>query len=74
MIIDVHGHMSAPAELWAYKAVLLASRGAHGRGGVTVTDEQLQQSLHAKETFGAGHLDLLDKHRTRKPTTSSAVR
>jgi OH-DDVA meta-cleavage compound hydrolase len=64
MIIDVHGHMSAPAELWAYKAVLLASRGAHGRGGVTVSDDQLHESLHAKETFGAGHLDLLDQHRT----------
>jgi predicted TIM-barrel fold metal-dependent hydrolase len=64
MIIDVHGHMSAPAELWAYKAVLLAARGAHGRGAVHVTDDQIRASLQAKETFGAGHLDLLDKHRT----------
>jgi OH-DDVA meta-cleavage compound hydrolase len=64
MIIDVHGHMSAPVELWAYKAVLLAARGAHGRGSVTVTDDQIRASLHAKETFGGGHLDLLDKHGT----------
>jgi predicted TIM-barrel fold metal-dependent hydrolase len=64
MIIDVHGHMSAPAELWAYKAVQLAGRGAHGRGKVTVSDDQIRESYQAKETFGAGHVDLLDKHRT----------
>jgi OH-DDVA meta-cleavage compound hydrolase len=64
MIIDVHGHMSAPAELWAYKAVQLAGRGAHGRGRVTVSDDQIRESYHAKETFGAGHVDLLDKHGT----------
>ena len=38
MIIDCHGHISAPVELWAYKGTLLAHRGAHGRGGVRVTD------------------------------------
>jgi OH-DDVA meta-cleavage compound hydrolase len=64
MIIDVHGHMSAPAELWAYKAVQLAGRGAHGRGKVTVSDDQIRESYQAKETFGAGHVDLLDKHGT----------
>ena len=64
MIIDVHGHMSAPAELWAYKAVQLAGRGAHGRGKVTVSDDQIRESYHAKETFGAGHVDLIDKHGT----------
>jgi predicted TIM-barrel fold metal-dependent hydrolase len=64
MIVDVHGHMSAPAELWAYKAVQLAGRGAHGRGKVTVSDDQIRESYHAKETFGAGHVDLLDKHGT----------
>ena len=64
MIIDVHGHMSAPAELWAYKAVQLAGRGAHGRGKVTVSDDQIRASYQAKETFGAGHVDLLDKHGT----------
>ena len=64
MIIDVHGHMSAPAELWAYKAVQLAGRGAHGRGKVTVSDDQIRESYSAKETFGAGHVDLIDKHGT----------
>ena len=33
MKIDVHGHLSAPDSLYAYKANLLAHRGAHGRGG-----------------------------------------
>jgi predicted TIM-barrel fold metal-dependent hydrolase len=56
--------MSAPAELWAYKAVQLAGRGAHGRGKVTVSDDQIRESYQAKETFGAGHVDLLDKHGT----------
>ena len=32
MKIDVHGHLSAPESLYAYKANLLAHRGAHGRG------------------------------------------
>jgi OH-DDVA meta-cleavage compound hydrolase len=64
MIIDIHGHMSAPAELWAYKAVQLAGRGAHGRGAVRVSDDQIRASYHAKETFGDGHIDLLDKHKT----------
>ena len=41
MIIDVHGHVSAPTELWAYKANLLSARGAHGRGGVNVSDDEL---------------------------------
>ena len=38
MRIDVHGHVSAPAQLGAYRSVLLASRGSHGRGMV---DRQL---------------------------------
>jgi hypothetical protein len=33
MILDVHGHVSAPDGLYAYKANLLSRRGAHGRGG-----------------------------------------
>jgi OH-DDVA meta-cleavage compound hydrolase len=64
MIIDVHGHMSAPAELWAYKAVQLAGRGSHGRGKVNVSDDQIRAAYQAKETFGGGHVDLMDKHGT----------
>lgn len=64
MIIDVHGHFSPPTKLWAYRSGLLAARGSHGRGGVKVTDEELIAALHAPETFGCGHLDILDKHGT----------
>ena len=42
MKIDVHGHVSAPESLYAYKANLLAHRGAHGRGSAGVTDETLR--------------------------------
>lgn len=64
MIIDCHGHVSAPAELWAYKALLLAHRGSHGRGGVRVTDEELIAAAHHKEAWPAGHLELLEQHGT----------
>jgi hypothetical protein len=49
MIIDVHGHVSAPTELWAYKANLLSARGAHGRGGVNVSDDEIRAAANRKE-------------------------
>jgi predicted TIM-barrel fold metal-dependent hydrolase len=52
MIIDAHGHVSAPPELYAYRSVLLASRGYHGKGGPGIADERLQQGVKR-------HLDLL---------------
>ena len=64
MIIDIHGHVSAPNGLYAYKANLLAARGSHGRGGARFTDEQVEQALNAKSVFGDGHLDQLKKHGT----------
>ena len=64
MIIDCHGHVSAPAQLWAYKAVLLASRGSHGRGGVKVTDDEMRAALNAAEIHPKGHLDALHDHGT----------
>src|ERR1017187_1291716 len=64
MIIDVHGHMSAPEKLWAYKATLLAARGSHGRGGMRVSDDQLRESMQDKGPFVDGHLQLLTKHKT----------
>jgi OH-DDVA meta-cleavage compound hydrolase len=64
MIIDCHGHISAPTELWAYKGTLLAHRGSHGRGGVRVTDEQLLAAANKVEIGPAGHLDLLRRHGT----------
>jgi OH-DDVA meta-cleavage compound hydrolase len=59
MIIDCHAHVSAPAELWAYKATLLASRGSHGRGGVKVSDAEILAALNKAETWPMGHLDYI---------------
>jgi predicted TIM-barrel fold metal-dependent hydrolase len=64
MIIDIHGHVSAPQGLYAFKANQLASRGSHGRTPLKFTDEQIEQALNAKSVFGDGHLDQLDKHGT----------
>lgn len=64
MIIDIHGHVSAPNQLYAYKANLLAARGSHGRGGLRFTDEQMEAALNARSVFGDGHLALLDKYGT----------
>jgi OH-DDVA meta-cleavage compound hydrolase len=67
MIIDIHGHVSAPAQLYAYKAGLLAARGSHGRGQLKFSDDQLKAVLNGtgggSEGLGA-HLPLLDKHGT----------
>jgi 4-oxalmesaconate hydratase len=52
MIIDAHGHVSAPPELYAYRSVLLASRGYHGKGSPGISDERLHQGA-------ARHLELL---------------
>jgi predicted TIM-barrel fold metal-dependent hydrolase len=63
MIIDVHGHLSAPAELYAYKAGLLSHRGAHGRGKPSMTDDQLREALYAPQSsFGnISHMDHLNE-------------
>jgi len=61
MIIDSHGHVSAPAELWAYKATLLAARGSHGRGGLRITDDQIRHAVE-KVPFGPhSHMDYINK-------------
>lgn len=60
MIIDCHAHVSAPTQLWAYKANLLAARGSHGRGGVHVSDEEIMAGLHHKGPWPYGHLEYLD--------------
>jgi predicted TIM-barrel fold metal-dependent hydrolase len=43
LIIDVHAHVVAPPELYAYKAGLLASRGANGKGNPGITEERLDE-------------------------------
>jgi 4-oxalmesaconate hydratase/OH-DDVA meta-cleavage compound hydrolase len=70
MIIDCHGHISAPVELWAYKAGLLSHRGAHGRGGVRVTDEELVAAAHKKDVWPDGHVELLHSHGTDRQLIS----
>jgi OH-DDVA meta-cleavage compound hydrolase len=64
MIIDCHGHVSAPAELWAYKAGLLSHRGSHGRGRVVVSDDELRAAANKVEMAPCGHLDMLKLHAT----------
>jgi OH-DDVA meta-cleavage compound hydrolase len=64
MIIDVHGHVSPPEKLWAWKATQLAGRGSHGRGHLSFSDDEINAALHSSGTFGAGHLELLEKHGT----------
>ncbi len=64
MIIDVHGHVSAPERLWAYKATLLSHRGSHGRGRLRFSDDEIAAAMRAKGPFLDGHLQMLEKHRT----------
>lgn len=61
MIIDVHAHVTAPQELYAYKAMILSHRGAHGRGKVNVTDELLKKTLEAPVFGGKSHLGQLEE-------------
>ncbi len=54
MIIDIHGHISAPPELYAFQANLLASRGSQRRSRLKMDDERVQQALKP-------HLNFLDE-------------
>ncbi|MDF5756942.1 amidohydrolase family protein [Spongiactinospora sp. TRM90649] len=62
MIIDIHAHVSAPIELAAYKASLLSHRGAHGRGKVGASDDQIRAAMEEPSRFfgGISHLAHLD--------------
>ena len=64
MIIDCHGHMSAPQQLWAYRALLLAHRGWHGPSKVAITDDEIRAALAVPEIGPQGHLPSLDAHGT----------
>ncbi len=61
MIIDCHGHVSAPAALWVYKANLLSHLGAHGRRMPEVSDAEILAAANAREMAPKGHLDMLDQ-------------
>jgi len=60
MVIDVHGHLTAPDSLYVYKANILSHRGSHGRGKVEVSDDEMIAFLN-EPTFNTGksHMDLL---------------
>jgi OH-DDVA meta-cleavage compound hydrolase len=46
-VIDVHGHLSAPAELYSYKARLLSARGFHAGDRPKISDDEIREA-HAK--------------------------
>jgi predicted TIM-barrel fold metal-dependent hydrolase len=54
MVIDIHGHVSAPLALYAYQAQLIASRGFHGKGRVQTSDDEVVEAA-------AGHVELLGR-------------
>ncbi|MBW8842279.1 MAG: amidohydrolase [Sphingomonadales bacterium] len=60
-IIDCHGHVSAPAELWVYKSMLLSHRGEHGRKFPELTDDEILSHTNRKEMAPCGHLDMLNR-------------
>ena len=61
MIIDCHGHVSPPAELWAYKASILSHRGEHGRRINEITDEEILHYANKVEMAPCGHMDMLHR-------------
>jgi OH-DDVA meta-cleavage compound hydrolase len=56
MVIDTHGHVTAPDSLYVYKAGLISHRGAHGRGSAAATDEEIVRVLNAPVFGGSSHL------------------
>jgi OH-DDVA meta-cleavage compound hydrolase len=61
MIVDCHGHMSAPAALWVYKSLLLSHRGEHGSKMSPVSDDELIEAMHKREIGPCSHLEAIDK-------------
>jgi len=51
MIIDAHGHVTAPDKLYVYKAGLVSHRGAHGRGNAGASDDDIMRALN-EPVFG----------------------
>jgi predicted TIM-barrel fold metal-dependent hydrolase len=62
MIIDCHGHSSAPQKLWAYRATLLATRGVDGPLRLDISDAEIAEALAIPEVGPIGHLPSLDAH------------
>lgn len=61
MIIDCHAHVSAPAQLWAYKASILSHRGEHGRKMPKVSDDEIRAAYMHTEMAPIGHVPMMDK-------------
>src|SRR5260221_14249725 len=59
MIIDCHGHVTAPDALYVYKAQIISHRGAHGRGKHGASDEDIKGALHSPVFGGTSHLEQL---------------
>jgi OH-DDVA meta-cleavage compound hydrolase len=59
MIIDAHGHITAPDSLYVYKAGLLSHRGAHGRGSPGATDDDIIKALNSPNFGGSSHFQQL---------------
>lgn len=55
MIIDCHGHTSAPQELYAYNYRLMVNRGEYGKGKPMPDDEAIGNAM-------ARHIKLLDDY------------
>jgi OH-DDVA meta-cleavage compound hydrolase len=56
MIIDAHGHVTAPDKLYVYKSGLISHRGAHGRGSTGATDDDVRHALNEPVFGGSSHL------------------
>ncbi len=56
MVIDAHGHVTAPDKLYVYKAGLISHRGAHGRGSPGATETDIVEALNAPVFGGSSHL------------------
>jgi OH-DDVA meta-cleavage compound hydrolase len=56
MVIDAHGHVTAPDKLYVYKAGLISHRGAHGKGSSGATEADIVAALNAPVFGGSSHL------------------
>jgi OH-DDVA meta-cleavage compound hydrolase len=59
MVIDAHGHVTAPDKLYVYKAGIISHRGAHGRGSSGATDDDVAKALNEPVFGGSSHLEQL---------------
>ena len=71
MIIDCHGHVSAPAAAVGLQGRAAAARGSHGRGGVKVTDDEMRAALKPPRSAQGPSRRA---RRATAPTCSSSLR